>query len=69
MKNTMHVLLVSAIIFVLGGCAPVQFYSNKALTEKSGLKYYTVKPFLHVERDPETGRIVKATVIWQIPNI
>jgi hypothetical protein len=60
MKNTMHVLLVSAIIFVLGGCAPVQFYSNKALTEKSA--------FLHVERDPETGRIVKATVIY-LPDL
>jgi len=68
MKNTMHVLLVSAIIFVLGGCAPVQFYSNKALTEKSGLKYYTVKPFLHVERDPETSRIVKATVLY-LPDL
>ena len=68
MKNMMPALLVSAIIFILAGCAPVQFYSNKALTEKSGLKYYTVKPFFHVERDTETGRIVKATVIY-LPDL
>jgi hypothetical protein len=68
MKNTMPALLVSAIILISAGCAPVQFYSNKALTEKSGLKYYTLKPFLHVERDPETGRIVKATVIY-LPDL
>jgi hypothetical protein len=49
-------------------CAPVQIYSNKGLTEKTGLKYYTVKPFLHVERDSETNRIVKATVIY-LPDL
>jgi hypothetical protein len=68
MKNTMLALFISATIFVFTGCAPVQFYSNKALTEKTGLKYYTVKPFLHVERDMETGRIVKATVIY-LPDL
>jgi hypothetical protein len=68
MKNTMLSLFISATIFVTTGCAPVQFYSNKALTEKTGLKYYTVKPFLHVERDMETGKILKATVIY-LPDL
>ena len=46
----------------------MQFYSNKGLTEKTGLKYYTVKPFLHVERDSETNRIVKAAIIY-LPDL
>jgi hypothetical protein len=68
MKNTMFAVLVSAIFFAFTGCAPVQIYSNKGLTEKTGLKYYTVKPFLHVERDSETNRIVKAAIIY-LPDL
>jgi hypothetical protein len=68
MKNTMIALFVSVAIFTLTGCAPVQFYSNSGLTVKTGLKYYTVKPFLHVERDAETNRIVKATVLY-LPDL
>jgi hypothetical protein len=68
MKNTMFAVLVSTFLLVSTGCASVQFYSNKALTEKTGLKYYTVKPYLHVERDSETNRIVKATVIY-LPDL
>jgi hypothetical protein len=68
MKNKMLALLFSAGIFILTGCAPVQFYSNIGLTEKTGLKYYTTKPFLHVERDTETNKIVKAVVIY-LPNL
>ena len=68
MKNTVLALMVSVFIYALTGCAPVQFYSNRSLTEKTGLKYYTTKPFLHVERDPETKRIVKATVIY-LPDL
>jgi hypothetical protein len=65
MKKTLLAAFISLTIILFTGCAPVQFYSNKGLTEKTGLKYYTVKPFLHVERDSETNRIVKATVIYQ----
>ena len=68
MKKTMLAVFVSAMVFVFNGCAPVQIYSNKSLTEKSGLKFYTVKPFLHVERDAETNRIVKATVLY-LPDL
>ncbi len=64
----MRAVLVSLTILSFAGCAPVQIYSNKGLTEKTGLKYYTVKPFLHVERDPETSRIVKATVLY-LPDL
>ena len=68
MKATISAVIVSLSILVLTGCAPVQIYSNKSLTEKSGLKYYTVKPFLHVERDSESDKVVKASVIY-LPDL
>lgn len=68
MKTTILAAFVSLAIFVLSGCAPVQIYSNRGLSEKSGLKYYTVKPYLHVERDTETNKVVKATVIY-LPDL
>jgi len=68
MKTFLCTAIVSLYIILFTACAPVQIYSNKNLTEKTGLKYYTVKPFLHVERDPETNRIVKATVIY-LPDL
>ena len=64
MKNS----TLAAIILVLTGCAPVKFYSNPGLTENSGLKYHTVKPYLQVEKDPLNNSIVKATVIY-LPDL
>ena len=60
MKNS----ITAAIILVLTGCSTVQFYSNSELTQKSGLKYYTVKPFLQVERETVNNGIVKATILY-----
>jgi hypothetical protein len=68
MKNSIYSLLIVLLMLIINSCAPVKFYSNDGLTEKTGLKYYTVKPFLHVERDAETNRIVKATVVY-LPDL
>jgi hypothetical protein len=68
MKTTILAAFVSLALFVFSGCAPVQIYSNKGLSEKSGLKYYTVKPYLHIERETEANKIVKATVIY-LPDL
>jgi hypothetical protein len=64
MKTKILATIVSLFVIAFTGCTPVKIYSNKALTDKTGLKYYTVKPFLHVEREAESNRIVKATVIY-----
>jgi len=64
MKN----LITATLILVLTGCAPVKFYSNPDLTKNSGLKYYTVKPYLQVEKDPVNNSVVKATVIY-LPDL
>jgi hypothetical protein len=52
----------------LSACSPVQFYSDSNLTHKSGLKYYTVKPYIIVERELSNGNIVKASTIY-IPDL
>lgn len=58
----------SALLFVLlfQGCVPVKFYSNNGLN--SGLKYYTVKPYLLVEKDLTTDRTIKASTIY-LPDL
>jgi hypothetical protein len=68
MKKSIFASLVSLLILLVTGCAPVQFYSNKGLTEKTGLKYYAVKPFLSVEREPKSGKIVKTSIIY-LPDL
>jgi hypothetical protein len=68
MKKSIFAAIIGLIILVLTGCAPVKFYSNPGLTENSGLKYYTVKPYLQVEKDPANNSVVKATVIY-LPDL
>jgi hypothetical protein len=64
MKNTSIKVVTGILLLTLVGCAPVKFYSNPGLTQKSGLKYYTSKPFLLVKRDPATGNVLKASVVY-----
>jgi hypothetical protein len=68
MKKIVHAAFFGLIILVLTGCSSVKFYSNSDLTEKTGLKFYTVKPFLLVEKDPVNGNVTKATVIY-LPDL
>lgn len=66
MKNVIF-SFVTVLVF-LSGCAPVKFYSDPEFTKSSGLKYYTVKPYLLVERDPASNNAVKASVLY-IPDL
>jgi hypothetical protein len=68
MKNSFLRLISGVFILAFTGCAPVKFYSDSELTKKSGLKYYTVKPYLQVERDPINNGIVKATILY-LPDL
>jgi hypothetical protein len=68
MKNRILTVIFSVSLFVLSGCSPVKIYSNPELTKKSGIKFYTVKPFLQIERDYETGEIVKTNVLY-LPDL
>ena len=68
MKNAL--IKIASCVFILAfvGCSPVKFYSNGELTKQSGFKYYTVKPYLQVERDQATYNIVKATILY-LPDL
>ena len=68
MKKTITEVVICFVILAFAGCAPVQIYSNNSLTSKTGLKYYTVKPFLQVEKEAGTDRIVKATIVY-LPDL
>ena len=68
MKNAFLKLISGVFILAIVGCTPVKFYSNSELTKKSGLKYYTVKPYLQVERDPVNNSIIKATILY-LPDL
>lgn len=64
MKNVTAFSALILCILLLGGCAPVKFYSNSGLTQSSGLKYYTVKPYLLVEKESSTNNVVKASIVY-----
>jgi hypothetical protein len=68
MKNVFLKLISGVFILTFTGCTSVQFYSNSELTKKSGLKYYTVKPYLQVERETVNNNIVKATILY-LPDL
>ena len=68
MKNKINYLIVCLILFAFWGCTPVKIYSDQGMTKETGLKYYSVKPFLQVERDPESKRIVKSVVLY-LPDL
>lgn len=68
MKNSFIKIVSGLFILAFTGCTSVQFYSNSELTQKSGLKYYTVKPCLQIERETVNNTIVKATILY-LPDL
>lgn len=68
MKHTNPCAIITIALLAFTGCSPVKFYSNAELTKKSGLKYFTVKPYLQVERDLVNNQVVKATVLY-LPDL
>ncbi|TAL79464.1 MAG: hypothetical protein EPN88_01725 [Bacteroidetes bacterium] len=68
MKNAFLKLVSGIFILAFTGCTSVKFYSDAGLTKNSGLKYYTVKPYLQVEKDPVNNSIVKATILY-LPDL
>lgn len=58
----------SLLICYLCGCASVKIYSNPELTTETGLKFYSVKPYLLVEMNPEKENVNKTSVIY-LPDL
>ncbi len=68
MKNKFLTAIICLTLFGLNACSPVKIFSDPGLSETTGLKFYTVKPFLQVEREPESNRVVKAVILY-LPDL
>jgi len=68
MKKPMNALIAGMVLVLIVSCTPVKFYSDSSLTKRTGLKYYTSKPYLQVERELSSNNVVKATVIY-LPDL
>ena len=68
----MKKLTLFAAIFVasiiLNGCATVKIYSDAGLKNETGLRFYTLKPYLLVEYLAEKDKTVKTSVIY-LPDL
>jgi hypothetical protein len=68
MKRTINLLIITFIICFLFGCASVQIYSKSDLKNKTGLRFYTPKPYLLVEMKSEKDMTVKTSLIY-LPDL
>ena len=59
-------MIVSGIL--LTGCATVKVYSDAGLTTETGLRYYTLKPYLLVEYMANKDNTVKTSVVF-LPDL
>ena len=60
------ILVVGLVLF--SGCASVKFYSDADLKKKTGLRYYTLKPYLLVEYKAEKDNTVVTSVVF-LPDL
>ncbi len=67
MRYFVKLLMLLTSIFIVQGCATIKFYSDPGLKNETGLRYYTVKPYLLVELKAEKDKI-KSTVIF-LPDL
>lgn len=67
MKYIAGLLMLLAGFFTFQACATIKFYSDSGLKNETGLRYYTVKPYLLVEFKAEKDKI-KSTIIY-LPDL
>lgn len=68
MKRLITILVVTVSIIVLTGCATVKVYSDADLKNETGLRSYTLRPYLLVEYMAEKDNTVKTTVVY-LPDL
>jgi hypothetical protein len=74
MGNLIKIRKISLIAVVFtgliafSGCASVKFYSDPGLRKETGLRYYTLKPYLLVEYQAEKDNTVKTSVVY-LPDL
>jgi len=68
MKRLSFILVITVGLILLAGCATVKFYSDPQLKNETGLRYYTLKPYLLVEYQAEKDNTVRTTVVY-LPDV
>jgi hypothetical protein len=68
MKRPTILVIITITLTLVNGCASVQIYSSNDLKSKTGLKFYSVKPYLLVELKSEKDMTVKTTVVY-LPDL
>ncbi len=62
------ILAFTGAFFILAGCTTVKFFPDGSQTGSPGIRYYTVKPFIKVEREVVNNSIVKVEVFY-LPDL
>lgn len=66
-KLTVFAAIPVALILV-SGCATVKVYSDAELKKETGIRFYTLKPYLLVEYQAEKDNLVKTSVVY-LPDL
>ena len=61
-------LVMAAALLLISGCAGVEFYSDEGLTHRTGIKYYTAKPYLLVANTGAKDKPVEVSIVY-IPDL
>jgi hypothetical protein len=67
-KKLIILILFFGSVIILMGCATVKIYSDPDLKNETGLRYYTLKPYLLVEYRAEKDNTVKTSVVY-LPDL
>jgi hypothetical protein len=68
MKRLIVITAIVVACIMIAGCATVKVYSDADLKKETGLRCYTLKPYLLVEYQAEKDNTVKTTVVY-LPDL
>lgn len=68
MKKLTVIAAILVAVILCSGCATVKIYSDAGLTKETGLRFYTLKPYLLVEYQAEKENTVKTSVVY-LPDL
>lgn len=68
MKKNLFLAVLTVSGILMTGCATVKVYSDAGLNTETGLRYYTLKPYLLVEYNANKDNTVKTSVVF-LPDL
>ncbi len=68
MKRLISIAFLALGLVMLSGCATVRVYSDPDLKKETGIRFYTIKPYLLVEYQAEKDNTVRTSVVY-LPDL